>query len=195
VDSEIDPISRCRLPLVERESLNSEAATLYDALVRGDRNIRGLHGPGGILLHSPDLLKLFRPVGRFLRFEAGLEPRVREVAILITARCCESQFEWAAHEKEALKEGVPRETIDAIRLGQPVEGLDTVDAAIIELGRETFLARKVSSETYRKVFRMFGDRGLVNLAALMGNYASTAALLTIFDMQLDEGLEPLLPKL
>jgi hypothetical protein len=34
---------------------------------------------------------------------------------------------------------------------------------------------------------------LVNLVALMGNYAGTAALLTAFDMQLDTAQPPLLP--
>ncbi len=58
------------------------------------------------------------------------------------------------------------------------------------MGRETFLARKVGAETYRQALAQFGMRGLVDLAALMGNYASTAAMLTIFDMQLDDGVNP-----
>ena len=36
---------------------------------------------------------------------------------------------------------------------------------------------------------------LVDLVALMGNYASTAALLTAFAMRLDEGQPPPLPRL
>ena len=39
----------------------------------------------------------------------------------------------------------------------------------------------------------FGRRALIDLVALMGNYAATAALLTAFDMQLDPGTEPGLP--
>jgi len=38
-----------------------------------------------------------------------------------------------------------------------------------------------------------GRRALVDLVALMGNYAGTAALLTAFDMQLDPGQAPPLP--
>ena len=41
----------------------------------------------------------------------ALMPDLRAVserwAILITARCCDSQFEWAAHEQEAIRQGVP----------------------------------------------------------------------------------------
>jgi len=193
---DIDPVSRCRLPFVERDALDPDTQAIHDMLVgRNAETIRGLRGPGGINLHSPRYAKFARLVGRYLRYDAGFTGRVREVAILITARCCDSQFEWAAHENQARKEGVPAETIEAIRLGRSLEGLDPVDAIVIALGRETFLARKVSSETYRRALEYFGTRGLVDLAALMGNYAGTAAMLTIFDMQLDDGVDPPLPAL
>jgi 4-carboxymuconolactone decarboxylase len=51
----------------------------------------------------------------------------------------------------------------------------------------------VSSETFAKAKAMFGPNKLVDLVMLMGNYASTAALLTAFDMQLHAGKKPLLP--
>jgi 4-carboxymuconolactone decarboxylase len=53
----------------------------------------------------------------------------------------------------------------------------------------------VSSETFARALKQFDQRGLVDLVALMGNYAATAALLTAFDMQLDPGQEPGLPTL
>ena len=193
---DIDPHSGCRLPIVDRAHLDPEAQMLFDAhRSGGSHTIRGLRGPGGLKLHSPALAKCSRPVGRYLRVEAGFTGRVREVAILVTARCCDSQFEWAAHEGEALREGVLKKTIEAIRWGRPVDGLEATDALIITLGRETFRSRKVSPETYRRALERFGVRGLVDLAALMGSYASTAAMLTVFDMQLDPGVNPPLPLL
>jgi 4-carboxymuconolactone decarboxylase len=94
-----------------------------------------------------------------------------------------------------VREGVPRQTIEAIRLGSPVEALDPTDALVIKLGREAFQSRKVTPEIYRRALETFGARGLVDLVALMGNYASTAVMLTVFDMQLDEGVAPRLPVL
>jgi 4-carboxymuconolactone decarboxylase len=193
---DIDPDSRCRLPFVERAALDPETRAMFDSHQKGGgHTLRGLRGPGGIKLHSPILAKHARPVGRYLRVDAGFTGRVREVAILVTARCCDSQFEWAAHEQEAIRQGVPRETIEAIRLGKPVDGLDPTDALIVTLGREAFQSRKVTSETYRRALETFGACRLVDLVALMGNYASTAVMLTVFDMQLDEGVDPPLPKL
>jgi 4-carboxymuconolactone decarboxylase len=191
---DIDPESGCRLPLPKRDELSSEGRAAYDRLTSTSaQNLRGLRGPGGIQLHSPELSRVSRPLNHYLRFESGLGGRVRELAIIVTARELDSQFEWAAHEAEALREGIAPELIDIIRHRRALDGVAEPDAVVIALGREMFGARKVSSATYARALDHFGRRKLVDLVALMGNYAATAALLTAFDMQLDPGTEPGLP--
>ena len=188
---DVDPESGCRLPLPRYEELDEAGRRTYDSLVDpGGGTIRGLRGPGGILLHSPELSRHTRPLNRYLRHEAGLGGRVRELAILTTARELDSQFEWAAHEPVALGEGISQEIIEIIKHRKGTNGLDEADAIVIELGREIFGARKVASATFARSLRQFGRRALVDLVALMGIYAGTAALLTAFDMQLDPGQPP-----
>ena len=191
---DVDPESGCRLPLPEREELDAEAQRVYDGLADpGAGSLRGLRGPGGIMLHSPALARYTRPLNHHLRHEAGLGGRVRELAILVTARALDSQFEWCAHEAEALRQGISPEIIDIIKYRRDTAALDEADRVVIELGREIFTARQVRPETFARALGRFGRRALVDLVALMGNYASTVALLTAFDMQLDPGQEPLLP--
>ena len=127
----------------------------------------------------------------YLRFEV-FGAKIREVAILTVAREMDSQFEWAAHEPEALKEGVPAEVIDVIKHRKSTQGLDETYAAIIELGRQAFGDHKVTPQAFARVKKLIEPGKLVELVLLMGNYASTAALLTVFDMQVPEG-KPLLP--
>ncbi|HEV2336795.1 MAG TPA: carboxymuconolactone decarboxylase family protein [Stellaceae bacterium] len=194
VPEDIDPESGCRLPLPKREELDADAQRVYDGLAdpRG-ASLRGLRGPGGILLHSPPLARFTRPLNHHLRHEAGLGGRVRELAILVTARALDSQFEWCAHEAEARRQGIAPELIDIIKYRRDTAALDESDRVVIELGREIFTARKVAPDTFARALSQFGRRALVNLVALMGNYAGTAALLTAFDMRLDPGQPPLLP--
>ena len=191
---DIDPQSRCRIPLPQRAELDALGQKLYDNVMdpKGG-TIRGLKGPSGIQLHSPVLSQYARPLNRYLRYEAGIGGRVRELAILTTARECDSQFEWAAHENEALREGVSPQIIDIVKHRKSTEGLDGADAVIIELGRAIFGARNVAPAIFAGALKQFGRRKLVDLVSLMGNYAATAALLVAFDMQLDEGQAPLLP--
>ncbi len=189
---DIDPQSGCRLPAPRREDLDEAGRRTYDRLADpAGGSLRGLRGPGGIQLHSPELSRRSQPVNHYLRHEAGLGGRVRELAILVTARELDSAFEWAAHEPEALAEGVPREIVDIVRDRGEIAGLAEADAVVIELGREIFRERNVAPQTFARALRLFGRGKLVDLVALMGNYAATAALLTAFDMQLDPGREPL----
>src|SRR6476661_4096593 len=161
---DVDPESGCRLPLPRREQLDDAGQRTYDSLAdpKGG-TIRGLRGPGGILLHSPELSRHAGPLNRYLRHEAGLGGRVRELAILTTARELDSQFEWATHEPEALSEGISLEITEPRK---NTNGLDEADAIVIELGREIFGARKVASATSVRSLRQFGRRALVDLVAL-----------------------------
>lgn len=191
---DIDPQSGCRLPLPRRDELGPEGQRIYDSLADPNGGtLRGLRGPGGITLHSEELARRSRPVNHYLRNEAGIEPRLRELAILATARELDSQFEWAAHEAEALRAGVPADLVATIKHRRPLDTIDPDDAVVIGLAREIFTAREVGSATFARALALFGRKRLVELVALMGNYAATAALLTAFDMQLDPDQSPPLP--
>ena len=191
--SDIDPQSGFRLPLPKREDLDEAGKQHYDRAATPGASIAGLQGPSGIQLYSLKTAEHVRLLNRYLRFEAGFTPRVREIAILTTAREMDSQFEWVAHEPEALKEGVEPNVIDAIKHRKSTTGLDETAATIIELGRQLFRDHKVTPETFAKTKALFGPHKLIELVMLMGNYAGTAALLTAVDMQLHKGHQPLLP--
>jgi 4-carboxymuconolactone decarboxylase len=191
--SDIDPQSGFRLPLPKREELDEAGKKAYDRGTTPGATIAGLQGPAGIQLFSPKTAAHMSAVNRYLRFEAGFSPQVREIAILTTAREMDSQFEWVAHEPEARKEGVPQAVIDVIKYRRSTAGLDETDATVIKLGREIWRDHKVKSETFAKAKAIFGSNKLIELVMLMGNYAGTAALLTAVDMQLHAGKEPLLP--
>ena len=192
--ADIDPDSRFRLPLPQRDQLDEAGKRIYDRVTdpKGG-TIVGIRGPAGIQLYSPKLAEIARPLNSYLRFECGLSARLREIAILATARELDSQFEWAAHEPEALKEGVPAATIEIIKHRKSTTSLPDAEAAVIELAREFYRTKKVSSATFARAAKHYAPRELVNIVSLMGNYAGTALLLATFDMQLPPGQAPLLP--
>jgi len=189
--SDIDPQSGCRLPLRKREDLDETGQRAFDRASTPGKTIVGLRGPAGLHLYSPKTVDAHNVMNRYLRFEC-FDGKTREVAILTVAREMDSRFEWAAHEPEALKEGVPQDVIDVIKYRKGTEGFDETYAAIIEFGRQIFRDHKVSSAAFARLKALFPPNKLVELVLLMGNYASTAALLCAFDMQVPEG-KPLLP--
>jgi len=190
--SDIDPQSGCRLPLRKREDLDEAGQRGYDRANTPGKTIVGLRGPAGIHLYSTKTVEAHNTINRYLRHDAGFDPKIREVAILTVAREMDSRFEWAAHEPEALKVGVAPQVIDVIKHRKSTAGLTEVDAAIVEFGREAVGKHQVSSAAYAKLKALFEPTKLVDLVLLMGNYAGTAVLLAAFDMQVPEG-KPLLP--
>ena len=191
---DIYPESRSRLPLAKREALDEQGKRVYDSVLDPRRpTLAGFQGPAGIWLHSPRVGEPVREMNRILRTEVPLEPRLRELAILVTAREFDSQFEWTAHEPVALKEGLAPKIVDIVKFRKAVSEVPEKETAIISFGRELFRDRRVRSETYAEMVRVFGQSSVVNIAALMANYALTAVMLTAFDQQLHEGREPLLP--
>ncbi|MET0879259.1 MAG: carboxymuconolactone decarboxylase family protein, partial [Tardiphaga sp.] len=192
--SDIDPQSGFRLPLPNREGLDEIGKAAYDRGTRPGATMMGLQGPAGVQLYTkaaPHLVAL----NQYLRFKSGISPRIREIAILTAAREMDSQFEWAAHEPEALSVGVPANIVETIKHRRSTAGLDEADATVIELGRQIYQTHKVTSDLFAKAKALFGATMLIDIVLLMGNYASTAAMLATVDMQLHKGSEPLLPML
>jgi 4-carboxymuconolactone decarboxylase len=169
---DIYPESRNRLPVVKREELDEQGKRTYDEVTtRSAVSIAGLQGPGGMMLHNSRLAETYRAYNRLVNH----------------------QFEWTVHEREARKAGLDPRAIDIVKHRQPIDGIGAKEAAIIRLGREVFRDRKVSAQTYAEAERLFGRRMLVTVSAVMGAYASTAVMLTVFDQQLAPGMAPLLP--
>jgi len=65
---------------------------------------------------------------------------------------------------------------------------------VIWFVRELVEGNHVSSETYAQMRDRFGERLLVDIVGLIGNYAATALLLCAFDMHVHPDKTPLLPK-
>jgi 4-carboxymuconolactone decarboxylase len=193
---EINPESRSRVPLPRRENLDAKDQKIFDYFTSGTEGVlRGLHGPAGIWLLEPKLAEVYVPFGNYLRFGAGLDEKVREVSILAMARESNSAFEWAAHEPEALHVGVSEGVIKSIKFRESTASMEAPFGTVVELIREAFTERTVSAATYEAAVALLGVPRLIDLITLAGTYASTAALLTVFDMQLDVGETHLLPSL
>lgn len=191
--SDIYADSGFRLPLLKREQLDDVGKKVYDDAAPGERSIAGLRGPGGIRLYSPRVAELTNALSRYLRYDAGLDPALRELIILATGRELGNQFEWAAHEPVARKEGLSQTAIDVVKFQKSTSDLPEKQALVIEWVRQIFRQHKLSADTFAAARKAFGERDLMNIASLMGSYASTAILLETFDMQLEPGQAPPLP--
>ena len=177
-----------RFPAIKREELNEAGKKLYDA-----RGVADGFGPGAIRLYSPPLAESMTAVNDFLRRKSGLDTRLVELAILVTAREMDSEYVWTSHEPAARKAGLEQQIIDTVKYRRPLTALGEKEAVIVQLGRDSISKHKVSSDTFARAVKLFGHQGVVNIVALMGDYAATTILLNVADQRVRPRDTSLLP--
>ena len=85
------------------------------------------------------------------------------------------------------------EIIDTVKFRRPLTKLAEKDAVVVQLGRDAIGKHKVSSDTFARAQKLFGNQGLVNIVALMGDYAATTMLLNVADQHVRPKDTALLP--
>lgn len=191
---DINPVSRNRVPPIKLEDFDDYGKQLLAKVAAEGRKIIGVGGTSAIRAYSPHVLESMDAVNYYLRKNSGIDLRLVELAILVTAREMDSGFVWTYHEKEGLKAGLSQEIVDVVKFRKPIAGMDEAEAAIVQLGREAFGDRKVSSDTFARALKIFGKQGLVDIVTLMGDYSATAILLFTFDQHLPPGEVSTLPE-
>jgi 4-carboxymuconolactone decarboxylase len=186
--ADIHPETGNRFPALKREALDETGKKLYDA-----RGVADGFGPGAIRLYSPPVAAAMTSVNDYLRRKSGLEPRLVELAILVTARELDSEYVWTAHEPPARKAGLEQQVIDIVKLRRPLTALGEKEAVIVQLGRDAIGKHKVGSDTFARAVKLFGHQGVVNIVALIGDYAATAILLNVADQHVRPRDTSLLP--
>ena len=177
-----------RISLPAPETMTPDQRRVHDKIVSGKRG--RIQGPLRAALHNAELAERWSALGELLRYGTSLTPRHSELAILITGRECRSPFEWYAHRPEAEKAGLPVDVIDAVFEGRTPPDMAEGDAAVYHFAVELNRFNSVSSKTYDRALRVFGERGVVELTALVGYYTMVAMTLNTHEIPFPEGVDP-----
>lgn len=182
-----------RLPAIPRDRMDDAQRAAADELVAGPR--KGVKGPFIPLLRSPELMARLQKVGEYLRFGSVLSRRVNELTTLVVARAWTQQFEWATHVPLALAAGTSAEAIAALREGRRPPSMSPDEALAYDLTTELQANRGVSDATYRACLEAFGERGVVELVALVGYFTAIDMVLNVAHTpaEPESGVEPLPP--
>lgn len=166
-----------RLGPISPEKMTSAQQAAAQAVAAGPRG--AVYGPFVPLLRSPELMDHAQRLGEYLRYRSVLEPRLSELAILITARHWHQQVEWAIHAPIALGSGIGQDVIDAIAGWVRPEGLDERSAAVYDFCTELHREKRVGDATYDRALRLFGEQGVVDLAGINGYYALLSMVMNV----------------
>jgi 4-carboxymuconolactone decarboxylase len=184
---DIDPVTLSRLPPVTAGDLDEEGKRLLAART----NYTPGPGPGHVTIYSPRELDLGIPSGA----KSPVGPRYFQLAVLITAREIDQQYEWTAHELAGRRQGLEQTVIDVVKYDRDTSSLSDKDATLITFGRTLFREHRVSSELWAKMVSLFGRQRTVQLMMIMGEYFKAGFMMNAVDQHLPPGREALLPPL
>ncbi len=116
-----------------------------------------------------------------------LDPLLRELAILQVARLSSSEYEWTQHVPIAESFGAAPETIDAIQAGRDGDpSLPEEQRAILAFTREVVEDGAAGEQAVAALRDRLGDRGVVELLLVIGNYLGLARLIATVGLEAHE---------
>ena len=177
-----------RFPPLKWEDMTPEQKAMVEHLLEGPRNSLG--GPFNIMLRSPEIGDLAQEFGGKLRFLDTMPVRLRELAIIITARYWTAQFEWTVHRAAAERSGVSKEIIEAIRQGKRPQNMADDEVTVYQFASEILENHQVSDQTFAAAKDLLGERGVVELTTLIGYYQLVSMLLNVDEYPLPAGVQP-----
>lgn len=166
-----------RMPPLDPEKMNDVQKRAAASLIAGPR--KGVFGPFIPLMRSPELMDRLQRVGEYLRFNNTIAARLNEFAILVTARHVTNQFEWVVHHPLAIREGVAKETVEAIGARKRPAAMAADEAVVYDFCSELLATSSVSDATYAKAAAAFGEQGVVDLVGTVGYFFAICLVMNV----------------
>jgi 4-carboxymuconolactone decarboxylase len=186
-----------RLHYILRDTFNEIQQKLFKSITSGKRGEGrkpetflttegGMKGPFNAWFFSPVFGEAVQRLGEVIRFENSIPPQLRELAILVVAAKWQAHYEWWAHEKIAIKEGLDQKVITSLKMGVIPDFTKSSEAVVYNFARELIDQRRVSDQHYAKAVELLGEAGVVELVTLLGYYTLVSMSINVFEVSVPE---------
>lgn len=147
-----------------------------------------------IMVHSPATARWSQGVGGYLRHEAGLDARLRELGILQVACTSGSVYEYVQHLKIGREFGLNDADLAAVAIetvGQD-SGLDPLARLVMRAAREMAQGHAAHPDTMRELAAALTPEHLVDLVFTLAFYVGFGRLTGSFQLEVEDDRKPLL---
>jgi alkylhydroperoxidase family enzyme len=189
--ADLDPQSLARLPYLKESDMDAKDQKIFGTLPGAGKD-GILRGPLAFAAYNPAVAQALFDLHNAAVPGGTLDPRTRELAILVACRETNYNLEWNGHEASGLKAGIDPKLIDVVRNNRRLTGLNEKDATVIRFGRQMLHDKKVDSATFAKAVEFWGKRGAMDMVAIMSTYAVSGYFAIAVDEHSPEG-KPELP--
>jgi 4-carboxymuconolactone decarboxylase len=176
------------------DTMTPEQQAYVRSILTGPRS--AISGPLGVMMVTPTLGDLTQKAMAYSRFAgdpgfSSVPPKLNELAILIVARHWSAEYVWNAHHNYAVRVGLTREQVEAIRTGRRPEKMDDDVKAVYDFASQFITNRQVGDTTLQAAKSVLGgDRGVVDLVGTMGLYQISSMMVAMDQTPLAPGTKP-----
>jgi 4-carboxymuconolactone decarboxylase len=164
-----------RYPPVAPQDMNHEQRRVAQAVAKRRKpsvsSEGGVEGPFIPLVHVPGILDHLQFLGEHCRFHTSVPPKLRELAIIITARHMAAPLEFHVHAMEAHEFGLADEAIKAVADQRGPANLDEEEGLVYHFCSSLYTEGRVADELFDRCEKKFGKAMLIELLATCGYYA------------------------
>lgn len=167
------------LPYVKDEDAAPEVLELFNQ----QKSVANL---SRIFAHSPKIYKYRDQLSYAFFTEAALDPKLREIMILRTAKDCHSLYEWVQHLPAARQVGVTEEQIAAIESWSGATCFNALERLVLQLTDEVHAKVKGSREVVEGLKKYLSPAEIIELLIMIGHWRQVASILETLEIELDE---------
>lgn len=118
--------------------------------------------------------------------QIAIDPKLREIAILRTAKDCRSVYEWTQHVPAAKHVGVSEAQIDAIENWQNATCFTEVERLVLQFTDEVNANVKAGRATLEALKRHLSPAMIIELLIIIGHWRQTASILETTEVDLED---------
>lgn len=172
-------------PLTQ-DQMTAERQAVYDDIEKSRGSVRG---PFPLMLHNAGLASAAQQLGGYARFDSKIEPRLLEFAAAVLARYWGAHVEWNAHSKLAVDAGLAPAIIEALRDGRAPDFVNDDEKTVYDFLMLLLTTSQIDDATYDRCLATLGERGLIDLMAIVTHYTVINMTLNSFQVSVPDGVE------
>lgn len=182
-----------RLPPLKNDQLSASQNNVIKAIQNGPRGDIPMTGPFGVWLRAGNIGDAIQNLGASLRFETILDEKAKELAICIVGHHYKTKFEFAYHERLAIKSGISEEIINDIKNDTIPTFIDQRLNLTHQISTQLLERYSITDELYQQGFDEFGEQGMIELVSLVGYYCLVSLTLNAFKIPIDKDMKDPFP--
>jgi 4-carboxymuconolactone decarboxylase len=174
-----------RIPYVQKETATGEIKELYDTFEK-QFGTRGIPNVVKALSNNPGLAKRVFPLANYFMNESSLDPRARELAVLVLMKRLDCTYGFGRHIEIAERVGLSREQIDNVGSYQTSSLFSDNDKLILRYAEELTLHARADDDLFRRVQNLLGQQHTLDLTAAISFWNMMARNLNALQVELEE---------